>query len=95
MKIKRFNESSDISYYKELGYDKSVLDYLAASYQLWTDAEGLPELSADEQHSDKLTDEQNKYLVAFMNLWDLTEDFESKYSQTNFVAGKIVKKYNL
>jgi len=93
MKIKRFNESSEIPYYKELGYDRSMIDYLSASYQLWCDAEGLEQLSAEDQYSDKLTNKQNQYLEAFMMLWDLTDDFECNFSSPDF--GKIVKKYNL
>jgi hypothetical protein len=96
MKIKKFNESSnDQPYYKELGFDMDVTDYLAASYQLWTEAEGLPPLSADEYNREKLTPEQIKYLDAFIELWDITEDFENIYSKDNFVPKSITNKYNL
>jgi hypothetical protein len=41
MKINKFsqlNESNEIPYNKSLGYDMSMIDYLAKSFQLWTDA---------------------------------------------------------
>ena len=95
MKIKRFNESSNTPYYKELGFDMGISDYLAASYQLWTESEGLPPLSADEHDKEKLNLEQIKYLDAFMELWDITEDFERTYLQDAFVPKSITNKYNL
>lgn len=95
MKIKRFNESSNTPYYQELGYDRNMLDYLSASYQIWTEAEGLPPLSADEHDKTNLTSEQSKYLTAFIELWDITDDFERIYSEPNFVPKSIANKYNI
>lgn len=96
MKVKRFNENTENEpYYKELGYDMCMLDHLAASYQVWTDAEGLEPMSADELIFEELSDEQRNYVDAFLKIWDLTEDFEHKYSAPNFVPKKISNKYNL
>ena len=94
MKIKRLYETDD-KYYKILGYNASMLDYLSGSYQVWTEAEGLEQISADEQDIDKLTVEQNEYISAFIKLWDIASDFESEYYRDNFTAKLMARKYNI
>ena len=82
-------------YYEELGYNSSVMDYLSKAYQLWTDAEGLPQLSADEHDSNKLTPEQQKFIYTFIDMWNIVTDFEKEYDDPNFIAKLKSKKYNL
>jgi len=104
MKIKKFNEKKDTyfnsnessdSYYEELGYDESVVSYLASAYQLWTDAEGLPSVSADEHDRSNLTTKQKEYLDAFIKFWDISCEFEDKYYTPNYLLDLKGKKYNL
>jgi hypothetical protein len=95
MKIKRIYEQEEGKYYEYLGYDADMTDYLSSAYQLWSDAEGLPQLSADEHDTNNLTHDQRTYLEAFIKLWDLTSDFEHEYSKDDFITNLKAKKYNL
>ena len=96
MKIRKvYEEENEKNYYQELCYDKTVLDYLSESYQLWCDAEGLEPLSAEEFDLSKLTKEQAEYITAFITLWEITEDFEKKFNDENFVAEIKSRKYNI
>ena len=98
MKINKFNqlnESNEISYNKSLGYDMSMSDYLSKLYQLWTDAEGLPPVSADEQYSSELTKEQNSFLEKFIELWNSIEEIEQDYHDNGHYLTKTTRKFNL
>jgi len=93
MKINKVYENKE--YYKELGYTDAISSYLSYAYQLWTDAEGLEQLSADEHDPDKLTTTQNEFLSAFMKLWNIVDEFEYIYNDDNWHLKRINKKYNL
>lgn len=96
MEIKKFNEQyNDKPYYKELGYDKNILSYLAESYQLWCKAENLPQISADEQDINNLSKHEKDYIKAFIKLWDITDEFECKFSSEEYKLNNATKKYNL
>jgi hypothetical protein len=96
MKIKRIYEQEDNEkYYDFLGYDENMTDYLSSAYQLWSDAEGLEQLSADEHDTDDLNDDQIRYIDAFKELWEITSKFERKYHKDEFITNLKAKKYNL
>jgi hypothetical protein len=44
---------------------------LCAEFQAWTDAHGLPAMSAEELLHEDITSEQRKYLTAFINRWEM------------------------
>ena len=94
MKIKRIYEQNE-KYNILLGYEHSIQDYLSFSYREWLDAEGLPQLSADEHNTDDLTHDQRTYLEAFIKIWDITSDFEYEYTKDEFITNLKAKKYNL
>lgn len=83
------------TYNEELGYSKDITGYLSGAYQLWTDAEGLPQLSADEHDMDKLNHEQKKFILAFIEIWEIANEFEKIYIEPHFIASLKAKKYNL
>ena len=95
MKIKRIYEQNEKPYYKELGYEMSLTDYLSTYYGLWLDSENLPSMSADDFDSGELTKEQNELINAFINLWNITNNFEFEYSKDDFIIKRNAKKYNL
>jgi len=76
-KFSKITESK--TYFEELGYDDSIINYLSAAYQLWSEAEGLPQLSADEHDFDNLTPEQQTFIQTFIDMWDIVTDFEREY----------------
>lgn len=82
-------------YYEELDYDMSVIDYLSAAYQLWSDAEGLPQVSADEHDLSDLNPQQEKFIMAFIDMWEIANEFETEYDEPNFIVKLKAKKYNL
>lgn len=94
MKIKKIYEQKE-EYYEMLGYKHDMEYYISKAYQLWTDAEGLEQLSADEHDRSKLTPEQLSYIDTFIELWNITSDFERIYSTEEFVLNIKAKKYNL
>lgn len=99
MKIKKVYEKVKTNYYEKLGYDQSINSYLVSLYGLWTDAENLEPLSADEHDRTKLTSQQNEFLDAFIKLWDLTDEFEWEYIEDdwydNWLMKKNAKKFNI
>lgn len=94
MKIERF-KLNEMRYNKELGYDYSITDYLSDAYKLWSDAEGLPQISADEHDMEDLTPEQQKFIISFIDIWEIAIDFEREYFQENFLTKLKARKYNL
>jgi len=104
MKIKLFRDLNenysksvdDKEYNEILGYDSNITEYLVKLYSLWTDVEGLPPLSADEQDLSKLTNEQKEFLSAFIKIWDITDNLECKYVMPYFMSalkkGYYIKK---
>lgn len=99
MKINKFNqlnEYNEVPYNVSLGYDMPMIDYLSKLYQLWTEAEGLPPLSADDLWSEaELTKEQHKFLEKFLELWDLTEGIEQDYHDNGYALIKTTNKFNV
>lgn len=96
MKVKKFNQLKEtVKYYKHFNYDKSILDYLTYSYQLWLSAEGLPKLSADEFDIKDLSEDQQKYIIAFINFWNISDYFDDKFNDPNFLINLKAKKYNI
>ena len=55
-----------------------MIDYLTNFYQLWTDVNHLPHLSADEIDTDELTSEQEDFLNSFIDIWDKTVNEERR-----------------
>lgn len=94
MKIERF-KLNEMKYNQELGYDSSISDYLSSAYQLWSDAEGLPQLSADEHDTEDLTPEQQHFISAFINMWKIASEFEREYFNANFLTKLKARKYNI
>ena len=94
MKIERF-KLNEMKYNQELGYDYSISDYLSSAYQLWSDAEGLPQLSADEHDMEDLTPEQQKFINSFIDIWEIVCDFEREYFNANFLTKLKARKYNI
>ncbi len=95
MKIRKVYEENKEKYYEKLGYDNSLIGYLSSAYQLWCDAEGLEQLSGDEQDTSKLTDEQNKFLETFITIWDISQELENYYRAPDWDSKRIGKKYNI
>jgi len=94
--VKKFESSTNKTYYDELGHDMSMLDYLSNFYDLWCDSEGLEKISADEHDRESLTEQQNDFLDAFLELWGITDQFEYKNSDYDkFMLNRNIKKYNL
>lgn len=52
---------------------------LTEMYQEWCEAEGLPQLSADEHDHETLTEAQSRWIRAFCEMWDANDP----YSQEN------------
>jgi len=98
MKINKFNqlnEKTTEDYYKLLGYDMSILDYLSKAYQLWTDAEELPQISADEHTIKNLTNNQNEFLKKFLELYDIVDELEVEYYSEYFPLKIKANKFNI
>ena len=94
-KFNQINENTHKTYYEVLGYDMSMTDYLSKVYQLWTDAEELAQISADEQDTKVLTIEQNNFLKEFLKLWDMVGEFEHTYNNEKFILKRQAKKFNI
>lgn len=89
MDIKKYNEFGKEEPIKEnyweningvegANYDMSVVDYLSAAYQLWCSANNLPQLSAEEQDVESLTESQREFNRHFIHLWHSATHFESE-----------------
>jgi hypothetical protein len=96
MKIKKFDQLNEkVEYYKYFNYDKDILDYLTNSYNLWLSAEGLPQLSADEFNINDLSEDQQTYIKAFIDFWNISDHFDNKFNDPNFLIKLKAKKYNI
>lgn len=53
-------------------------EQLTAMYQEWCDAEGLPQLSADDHDHETLTEAQSRWIYAFSAMWDANDPYDSR-----------------
>jgi hypothetical protein len=56
---------------------RGSFDLLADTYKKWTEEQGLPSVSADEQDGSTTSEFQDAYLSRFIELWDVIQEESS------------------